>query len=218
MHFALRRERMVQNQLIDRGISDKEVISAFKKVERHRFIEKDLWHLAYNDSPLGIGKGQTISQPYMVAIMLQLANLDHRHNVLEIGTGSGYQTALLAEIVQYVYTVERINDLQKKAKKLLSEMGYDNIFYKTGDGTKGWEKGFPHCPTFDRIIVTAAAPEIPFSLKNQLAENGLLIIPAGNRYYQELVVIKKENGQLIESKHGGCTFVPLIGEEGWHEK
>jgi protein-L-isoaspartate(D-aspartate) O-methyltransferase len=149
--------------------------------------------------------------------MMQLAELQPEHKVLEIGTGSGYQTALLAEIVAEVYTVERIHSLSQDARTLLNEMGYENIYYKSGDGTVGWEGGFPTCKQFNRIIVTAAAPEIPESLLNQLCVGGKLVIPAGSRSFQELVVVDRDEDGYHESHHGGCRFVPLIGEEGWHE-
>lgn len=217
MRFEDQRKLMVQEQLLRRDINDENVLEAFIKVERHLFVDEDARHLAYNDSPLSIGMGQTISQPYIVALMLQLSDLKHEHKVLEIGTGSGYQTALLAEIVQEVYTVERIDGLLRKAEKTLKELGYENIYYKSGDGTKGWEGGFPVCKEFDRIIVAAAAPEIPPSLINQLADGGKLVIPAGQRSYQELILLEKSAEGLQQSRHGGCSFVPLIGKEGWHE-
>ncbi len=217
MRFEDQRKMMVQNQLLHRDIIDEKVLKAFAKVERHLFVEEDARHLAYNDSPLGIGKGQTISQPYIVALMMQLADLQPEHKVLEIGTGSGYQTALLAEIVKEVYTVERIDFLIRRAERILKKLGYENIYYKSGDGTKGWEGGFPICKDFDRIIVAAAAPQIPESLAEQLAIGGKLVIPAGQRSFQELILLERTEEEYQETRHGGCTFVPLIGEEGWHE-
>jgi protein-L-isoaspartate(D-aspartate) O-methyltransferase len=217
MKFEDQRKLMIKNQIERRGIIDDSVLKAFQKVERHLFVDVDARHLAYNDSPLGIGNGQTISQPYIVALMLQLADIQPEHKVLEIGTGSGYQTALLAEIADEVYTVERIHALIQKAKELLSTLNYENIYFKSGDGTKGWEGGFPICPEFDRIIVAAAAPEVPTSLINQLAVGGKLVIPAGERSFQELILVERREDGFEETRHGGCTFVPLIGEEGWHE-
>ena len=217
MKFEDQRKLMVKNQLKSRDIDDLNVLQAFEKVERHLFVDEDVRHFAYNDSPLGIGCGQTISQPYIVALMMQLADLMPGQKVLEIGTGSGYQTALLAEIVAEVYTVERIHTLLRKAQKLLSDLGYENIFYKSGDGTLGWEGGFPVCSKFDRIIVAAAAPEVPESLISQLEIGGKLVIPTGMRSYQELILIEKTDSGYEETRHGGCTFVPLIGQEGWHE-
>lgn len=217
MKFEDQRKLMVNNQIERRGVVDPRVLAAFYKVERHLFVDIDASHLAYNDSPLGIGSGQTISQPYIVALMMELADIQPEHKVLEIGTGSGYQTALLAEIAKEIYTVERIHVLIERARILLQELGYENIFYKSGDGTKGWEGGFPVCKEFDRIIVTAAAPEVPASLIEQLAIGGKLVIPAGQRSFQELILVEKKEDGFEETKHGGCTFVPLIGEEGWHE-
>ncbi|MCF7794478.1 MAG: protein-L-isoaspartate(D-aspartate) O-methyltransferase [Candidatus Cloacimonetes bacterium] len=217
MRFDDQRKLMVQNQLLRRDITDENVLKAFSKVERHLFVEEDARHLAYNDSPLSIGKGQTISQPYIVALMMQLLDLEPDHKVLEIGTGSGYQTALLAEIAEEVYTVERIDFLIRRAEKILKDQGYENIYYKSGDGTKGWEGGFPVCKQFDRIIVAAAAPQIPESLAEQLKIGGKLVIPAGQRSFQELILLERKEDGYEETRHGGCTFVPLIGEEGWHE-
>ncbi|MDO9576958.1 MAG: protein-L-isoaspartate(D-aspartate) O-methyltransferase [Candidatus Cloacimonadales bacterium] len=217
MKFEDQRKLMIQQQIERRGIVDPRVLEAFYKVERHLFVDEDARHLAYNDSPLGIGSGQTISQPYIVALMMELADVQPDHKVLEIGTGSGYQTALLAEIAKEVYTVERIHVLIERAKILLQELGYENIFYKSGDGTRGWEGSFPVCKEFDRIIVSAAAPEVPASLIEQLAIGGKLVIPAGQRSFQELILVERKENGYEETRHGGCTFVPLIGEEGWHE-
>jgi len=217
MKFEDQRKIMIRDQIAGRGIKDERVLKAFQKVERHLFVDDDVKHLAYNDSPLGIGKGQTISQPYMVATMLKLADLNKDQKILEIGTGSGYQTALLAELAKEVYTVERIDFLIQRAKSTLVDMGYDNIFYKSGDGTLGWEGGFPTCKKFDRIIVAAGAPVVPASLRDQLAVGGKLIIPAGDRAMQELIMIERTEDNFLETRHGGCMFVPLIGEEGWHE-
>lgn len=217
MKFEDQRKLMVQNQLLRRDITDENVLKAFAQIERHLFVEEDARHLAYNDSPLSIGKGQTISQPYIVALMMQLADIESEHKILEIGTGSGYQTALLAKMASEVYTVERIDFLIRKAEELLKKMGYENIYYKSGDGTRGWEGGFPICKEFDRIIVAAAAPQIPASLTTQLKIGGKLVIPAGQRSYQELILVERNENGYEETRHGGCTFVPLIGKEGWHE-
>ncbi len=210
-------ENMIKYQLIARGIIDEKVLKAFSSVPRHRFVPKEFGHLAYNDSPLSIGEGQTISQPYIVALMMQILELKSSDKVLEIGTGSGYQTALLAEIVKEVYTVERINLLIQKAENLLNDLGYENILYKFGDGTLGWKDGNPEQNKFDKIIVAAAAPDIPESLTSQLAMNGKLISPTGNRTFQQLVVITRTEDGYIHTNEGGCTFVPLIGDEGWQE-
>ena len=186
MKFEDQRKIMIRDQIAGRGIKDENVLDAFQKVERHLFVDDDVKHLAYNDSPLGIGKGQTISQPYMVATMLKLADLNKDQKILEIGTGSGYQTALLAELAKEVYTVERIDFLIQRAKSTLVEMEYDNIFYKSGDGTLGWEGGFPACGKFDRIIVAAGAPVVPASLRDQLAVGGKLIYLLGTEQCRNL--------------------------------
>ncbi len=210
-------ENMIKYQLVARGITDENVLKAFLKVERHLFVPSEISHLAYNDSPLSIGEGQTISQPYIVALMMQVLELKASDNVLEIGTGSGYQTALLAEIVNKVYTVERIDSLLQRAKNKLDELNYNNIYYRSGDGTLGWADGYPKQEQFDKIIVAAAAPDIPESLTKQLAMNGKLIIPTGNRMLQQLVIITRTKDGYVHTNEGGCTFVPLIGDEGWQE-
>ena len=202
---------MIEEQLIPRGISDKKVLDAMLKVPRHKFVQKRFESSAYDDGPLPIGEGQTISQPYMVAVMTEYLNIDENSKVLEIGTGSGYQTAILSVIADSVYTVERIDALYKKAKKTLDELGCKNIYFKLGDGTLGWEE---HAP-YDSIIVTAGAPYVPKTLKEQLAENGTIVIPTGDKFSQVLKIIKKENGQFKEYDKFLCAFVPLIGEEGW---
>ncbi len=208
---------MVKHQLVARGINDENVLKAFINVPRHKFVPAEFHHLSYNDSPLSIGEGQTISQPYIVALMLQILELKSSDKVLEIGTGSGYQTALLAEIVNEVYSVERIGSLIDGAEKLLNDLGYENIHYKLGDGTLGWKDGKPKQDEFDKIIVAAGAPDIPENLVSQLAMNGKLIIPTGDRTLQHLVVITKAEDGYIHTNEGGCTFVPLIGDEGWQE-
>jgi len=210
-------ENMVKYQLVARGIKDENVLKAFMKVQRHLFVPSEISHLAYNDSPLSIGEGQTISQPYIVALMMQVLELKTSDKVLEIGTGSGYQTALLAEIVNKVFTIERIGSLLQRAKNKLDDLNYNNIFYKTGDGTLGWQDGYPKQEEFDKIIVAAAAPDIPESLTKQLAMNGKLIIPTGNRMLQQLVIITRTKDGYIHTNEGGCTFVPLIGAQGWQE-
>jgi len=217
MKYNASKENMIKYQLINRGITDENVLKAFWKVPRHKFVPKEIEHLAYSDSPLSIGEGQTISQPYIVALMMQMLELQESDSVLEIGTGSGYQTALLAEIVSQVFTVERINSLIVNAEKLLNEIGYENINYKFGDGTLGWLGGKPEQDKFDKIIVAAAAPDIPGSLTSQLAINGKLIIPTGNRTFQQLVVITRTEDGYVHTNEGGCTFVPLIGDQGWKE-
>ena len=212
MDFKKLREKMVKEQIIPRGITDKRVINAMLKVERHLFVTGSNIAKAYLDMPLPIGKNQTISQPYMVAVMTELLEINKTSKVLEIGTGSGYQTAILAEISDNVFTVERLKELSEKAKNILNSIGYKNIRFKVGDGSLGWEEESP----FDRIICTAASPEIPEAFKKQLACNGKIVIPVGDRYTQSLLeIIKKKDNEFITKQHFLCTFVPLIGKQGW---
>ncbi len=211
--YRLARERMVRTQLIPRGIKDKGVLAAMEKVPRHRFVEEALVGEAYNDHPLPIGHKQTISQPYIVALMTEALELTGREKTLEIGTGSGYQTAILAELSGKVCTVERIRALMLQARKILAELGYTNILFKAFDGTLGWEE---HAP-YDAIIVTAGAPKIPEPLIEQLAERGRLVIPTGNRFSQELIKITKIKGKLVQKSLGGCRFVNLVGIHGWKD-
>jgi len=207
------RKKMVQEQIIARGIKDEKVISAFLKVPREEFVPESLKEYAYRDCPLSIGEGQTISQPYIVALMTEALKLKGKEKVLEIGTGSGYQSAILAEIGCEVYSIERIELLAKRAENILKKLGY-NVKIKIGDGTLGWEEYSP----YDRIIVTAAGPKIPETLLSQLSKNeGRLVMPVGDRYIQDLILVIK-NSEKIEKVHlGGCQFVPLIGKEGWKE-
>jgi len=211
--FAEKREKMVKEQLIRRGIHDKRVLDAMRKVPRHLFVPADLVEEAYNDYPLPIGYGQTISQPYIVALMTEALELSGDEKTLEIGTGSGYQTAILAELSKEVYTIERIISLLDKAKEVLKNLGYKNIFFKAGDGTLGWPENKP----YDAIIVTAGAPIIPQPLLDQLADKGRLVIPVGDRFSQELIKVTKSKEGLIRENLGGCRFVNLIGIHGWKE-
>jgi protein-L-isoaspartate(D-aspartate) O-methyltransferase len=211
MDFKEQREHMVKTQLIPRGISDERVIAAMKEVPRHLFIPEAIQHLAYDDMALSIGEGQTISQPYMVAVMTELLDLTGDEKVLEIGTGSGYQAAILAELSREVYTVERIAPLAEHAKKRFTSLGYTNIQVKVSDGTLGWPEKAP----FDRIIVTAGTPRIPEPIADQLAAGGILIAPVGDRFSQQLLKIKKIKDTLQEEYHTPCVFVPLIGKYGW---
>jgi len=207
------RRKMVEEQIIARGIKDKKVISAFLKVPREEFVPEDLKKYAYIDSPLSIGEGQTISQPYIVALMTEALKLKGGEKVLEIGTGSGYQSAILAEIGCEVYSVERIESLAKKAENILRKLGY-NVKIKIGDGTLGWEEYSP----YDRIIVTAAGPKIPDTLLFQLSEKeGRLIMPVGDRFFQDLLLVIKRGKEIEKINLGGCQFVPLIGKEGWEK-
>jgi protein-L-isoaspartate(D-aspartate) O-methyltransferase len=211
--LATARSLMVQRQLVARGIMDRSVLAAMETVPRHLFVDESLWPEAYDDNPLPIGEGQTISQPYMVAVMTELLELQADDRVLEIGTGSGYQAAVLTRLCQWVYTVERIEKLSEKARKTISGCGYENISFKVADGTEGWPEEAP----FDGIVVTAGAPTIPDVLVNQLRTGGRLVIPVGNRFSQTLKrVIKTEKGTTVES-HTGCRFVDLVGRHGWRE-
>jgi protein-L-isoaspartate(D-aspartate) O-methyltransferase len=211
MDYAVLKKRMVEEQLIPRGIKNQRVLDAFRKIERHRFIPEDLMTSAYGDFPVPIGEGQTISQPYIVALMTECLDLSGQERVLEIGTGSGYQAAILAELASEVYTVERFENLKKRAEKVLNELGYANIKIKVGDGTLGWPEAAP----FDRIIITAASPRVPLPLTEQLKESGKLVLPLGESFSQILTVIEKKEGKLESMEVCGCVFVPLVGKYGW---
>jgi len=204
---------MVKSQLIPRGISDPRVLEVMGKVPRDRFVEEALVGEAYNDHPLPIGERQTISQPYIVALMTEALELTGKEKTLEIGTGSGYQTAILADLSRKVYTIERIRALMVKARNILQELGYTNILFKAFDGTLGWKEYEP----FDAIIVTAGAPKIPQPLLDQLADGGRLIIPVGNKFSQELIKVTNKRGNYIEKNLGGCRFVDLLGVHGWKD-
>jgi len=202
-------ERMVKTQIKSRGIYNEEIIKLMSKVPRHLFLSVKNRDIAYGDYPVSIGHNQTISQPYIVAYMTQALKLQGNEQVLEIGTGSGYQTTILAELAQAVYTVEIIAPLLKRAKTLIQALGYDNVFFKQGDGSEGW----PEHTTFERIIVTAAAPYIPSPLKSQLADNGILVIPVGDFHqYQNLLVIRRIGKRFETEESIGCRFVPLVGK------
>jgi protein-L-isoaspartate(D-aspartate) O-methyltransferase len=212
MNFDIARKRMVETQVIGRGIQDRRVIDAMLKIPRHLFVEEAMAAQAYNDSPLPIGERQTISQPYMVALMSELLELKGKERVLEIGTGSGYQAAVLAVLADRVYTMERIRPLAMRARKVLDSLGLLNVNIKVDDGTCGWEEEAP----FDAIIVTAGAPEIPEALVKQLAPGGRLVLPVGNQISQTLIkVLKGQDGALSVEESIGCRFVKLIGKHGW---
>jgi len=213
MDHTTLRNRMVEEQLMPRGISDKKVLEAFRKVERHEFVPPNVQDSAYEDHPLPIGEGQTISQPYMVALMTQCLHLKGDEKILEIGTGSGYQAAILASIVKEVYSVERVGALAKRAETILRVHGYKNVKVKVGDGTLGWEEWAP----YDGIMVTAAAPKIPDTYIEQLNIGGRLVIPAGTMFSQILTVVLKNPDGVRASEICGCVFVPLVGKEGWKE-
>jgi len=212
--WELDRLRMVEGQLKGRGISDERVLQAMGKVPRHKFLPQDCQGAAYSDGPLPIGEGQTVSQPYMVGIMTQCLELRGEEKVLEIGTGSGYQSAVLMELARELYTIERIPSLAERAKNVLSELSYDRFHARVADGTKGWPEEAP----FDGIIVTAGAPVIPETLINQLSEGGRMVIPVGSRFSQRLYKSIKKAGKIIQEEDTMCVFVPLIGEYGWDKE
>ncbi len=204
---------MVDELVAGRGIKDERVIKAMRKVPRHEFLPEALRAAAYGDHALPIGEGQTISQPYMVALMTELLELTGGERVLEIGTGSGYQAAVLAELCSKVYTVERIKGLAVRARETLDRLGYRNVAIKVYDGTYGWKEMAP----FDAIMVTAGAPDIPAPLMEQLAVNGRMVIPVGERYSQTLIKAVKTPSGVVTQRGIPCVFVPLIGNKGWKE-
>ena len=206
--FAAERERMVQQQLRTRDIKDERVLAAMAKVPREEFVPADSRAATYEDGPLPIGYDQTISQPYIVAFMTEQLRLSPTDRVLEIGTGSGYQAAILAELAGEVYTIELVEPLAKNAEATLQRLGYKNVHVKTGDGYKGWPE---HAP-FDAIIVTCAPDKVPQLLTDQLKESGRMIIPVGDRFAQQLYLLEKKNGQLKESVTLPVRFVPMAGE------
>ena len=211
-HYLLRR-RMVATQIRARGIGDPRVLAAMEEVPRERFVPPSRQHEAFNDCALGIAYGQTISQPYVVAAMTVSLALAPDHRVLEIGTGSGYQTAILARLVREVYTIERVEPLLESASLLLDELGLRNVHYRAGDGSEGWPEAAP----FDRIIVTAAAPEVPQSLIDQLVDGGRIVIPVGSENDQTLTVVERRGNRTLETPQFPCRFVKLIGTQAWPE-
>ena len=205
------REEMVRTQIEARGVSDPGVLEAMGSIPRHLFVSEALMDQAYGDFPLPIGEQQTISQPYIVAEMTQALQLTGDDRVLEIGTGSGYQAAILAKIAFRVYTIERIYALYQKSRKLFDKLRIHNIVTKYSDGTAGWPDESP----FDAIIVTAGAPDIPGVLVAQLGMGGRMVIPVGDQYSQELVKLYRDRDGIHETNLGGCRFVKLVGEHGW---
>ena len=205
------RERMVAQQIQVRGVSTPRVLAAMRKVPRHLFIPRQLWDQAYNDYPLPIGEDQTISQPYIVALMTDILELKGMDRVLEIGTGSGYQAAILAELAAVVFSIDRVGSLASQAGAVLKSLGYHNIEIRVGDGTLGWPEEMP----FEGIIVTAGAPKVPRPLTEQLALGGRLVIPVGDTWSQTLTCVRKTETGLKFEYHGGCRFVRLIGKYGW---
>lgn len=211
--YAGQRRKMIEEQLSGRGIKDLSVMEVLSRVPRHLFVGSSLRHRAYGDYPLPIGENQTISQPYIVGLMTEVLQLKGSERVLEIGTGSGYQTAILAELASQVFTIERIKTIAQKTKKLLEGLRYKNIIFKTFDGTYGWRDQSP----FDAILISAATPSIPTSLIEQLADNGRLVAPIGGRESQDLIILNKKGDQITQQKIGDCKFVPLIGKFAWSE-
>jgi len=212
--YNKQRKKMVESQVRSRGIKDERVLRAMEKIPRHLFVDEGLLNQAYDDNPLPIGERQTISQPYIVALMTEALQLTGKEKVLEIGTGSGYQAALLAELSDRVLSIERIAALASKARNLLESLNYFNVLVWVGDGTYGWKDESP----FDAIIVTAGAPAIPDILKDQLAAGGRLIIPVGDRYTQTMMKFTRLSDDPDDIKIedlGGCRFVNLVGEYGW---
>ncbi len=211
--YHLARQQMIERQLVTRGIKNPRVLEVMGQVPRHLFVEEALAHRAYGDCPLPIGQQQTISQPFIVAQMTEALDLTGSECVLEIGTGSGYQAAILSRLCYRVYTLERIRSLMFKARKLLESLGYRNVLYRQSDGTVGWPEKGP----FDGIIVTAGSPEIPQPLVDSLAPGGRMIMPVGKtRAAQTMVkLVKNQNGRVSKTTLGGCRFVDLIGQFGW---
>ena len=213
MGYETARKTMVEEQLRRRGIRDEKVLAVFQKVPRHEFVSKDLVASAYDDYPLAIGEGQTISQPYMVALMTECLKLKGAEKVLEIGTGSGYQLAILLEIAKEAYSVERIGPLAERAGDTLKRLGYTNFKIKVGDGTLGWKE----CGPYDGIVVTAGSPAIPRPLLGQLKDGGRLVVPVGGAFGQTLMVLEKKGEGITAKEVLDCVFVPLVGKEGWRE-
>ncbi|HUW10428.1 MAG TPA: protein-L-isoaspartate(D-aspartate) O-methyltransferase [Anaerolineae bacterium] len=208
------REQMVESQIARRGIVDLRVLQAMREVPRHRFVPQHLHASAYADSALPIGEGQTISQPYIVALMTAALDLGGEEQVLEIGTGSGYQAAVLSKLAKTVYTIERHTVLAQQAGAIFEELGYSNVHVRVADGTSGWPESAP----FQAIMITAAAPEVPRPLIDQLADGGLLVAPVGPAGLQKLVLVRKEGDRSTTSQLAPVVFVPLIGEHGWSDE
>jgi len=204
-------KQMVEKQIIERGIKNQRVLSVFLSIPRHKFVAPELMRCAYEDCPLSIGSGQTISQPYMVALMTELLQVTEKMKVLEIGAGSGYQSAILGALAAEVYSLERIEVLAKTAAVTLSSLGIENVHIKIADGSVGFKERQP----FDAIMVTAGAPRVSQALLDQLAEGGRLVIPVGNRFSQELMCLQKKDGKILETRSCSCIFVPLLGQQGW---
>jgi protein-L-isoaspartate(D-aspartate) O-methyltransferase len=212
-HYANLRNRMVNEQIISRGIHDERLLDALRRVPRHLFVPDEYAHIAYTDSPLPIGHGQTISQPYIVALMTELLELEGGENVLEVGTGSGYQAALLAYLARQVHTIERHEELAEKAEKVLMDLGLTNVWVHVGDGSLGLLKYAP----YQAIMITAAAPRVPQPVFDQLAEGGRLVLPEGGAGGQMLDRWRKQDGDYKQEHIAPVAFVPLRGQHGWKE-
>ena len=213
INYEKERSRMVEEQIIARGVKDERVLAAMRKVPRHEFLPEAIRGMAYQDSALPLGEAQTMSQPYMVALMTEQLELKGHERVLEIGTGSGYQAAVLSELCEKVYTVERIKKLADRARESLDRLGYRSVAIKVYDGTYGWKEMAP----FDAIMVTAGAPDVPAPLVEQLKEGGRMVIPVGERFGQTLLKIVKTPAGPVTERSIPCMFVPLIGNHGWKE-
>jgi protein-L-isoaspartate(D-aspartate) O-methyltransferase len=213
VNYKKARERMVETQIVTRGVCDERVLEAMRKVPRHLFVDEALRDQAYSDHPLPIAENQTISQPYIVALMTESLELKGGEKVLEIGTGSGYQSAILAELADRVFSVERYPDLGHRANSILRKLGYTNIIIRVGDGTLGWPDDAP----FDGVIVTAGTPQIPQPLIDQLAMGGRLVVPVGDRFAQDLIQIRRVAEGIKKTNLGGVRFVNLVGKWGWKE-
>ncbi len=213
INYEQERLRMVEEQIVSRDVKDERVLAAMRKVPRHEFLPEAIRGMAYADNAIPLGEGQTISQPFMVALMSELLELTGAERVLEIGTGSGYQAAVLAELCEKVYTVERIKLLADRARATLDRLGYRSVAIKVYDGTYGWKEMAP----FDAIMVTAGSPDVPAPLLDQLKDGGRMVIPVGDRYGQTLLKIVKTPEGAITQRSIPCVFVPLIGNHGWRE-
>jgi protein-L-isoaspartate(D-aspartate) O-methyltransferase len=212
--FQRKRMEMVDRQIEARGVRDPRVLEAMRTIPRHRFVPEAYRNAAYEDRPLPIGEGQTISQPYIVAVMTELLRPRATDKVLEIGTGSGYQAALLSRLVARVITLERLPEIAEQARKNLEAVGITNVEVRVSNGTLGWPEQAP----YDAILITASTPDIPPPLIEQLAEGGRLVAPVGGQGYQELIKVEKQQGKVERTYHGGVVFVPLIGRYGWHRE
>lgn len=211
MDYAVARRRMVEQQIVSRGIEDQRVIQAMLQIPRHCFVEPGLQSHAYSDGSLPIGEKQTISQPYTVAVMSAALELKGSERVLEVGTGSGYQTAILSKLAKRVYSVERISSLATRARRILDQLNLYNVNIRIGDGTMGWKEQAP----FDAILVAAGGPEVPEYYLQQLEPEGKLVMPVGNRESQVLVRVTRTAEGFVKEQLMGCRFVPLIGQGGW---